>query len=456
MYLALIHIDLFASLLRFGEVILPEYSVSKDEISDESQIPEALRKILRSGNPVEYPSQYIIAEYDCSTEKRNELQIGSVKKLIATNSEGKRSFSSQFRDDLIIQDGKYQNIFQEYLDDDFQKQRIKKGIVYFRKLCDLDELDNYGKYVELINKGITNRIKYRHHYQLPPDMRDEPYTLMLSYDRYAPYPKGSVGYFFDVIELFCYHRRPELGYSASVIEKTDIYKKINKLSPKPRIELIEEKIKSEPFTQQCDEFYRMKNGHLVPFFFFYLRDKLCNSYSYFAISESINKMKEYNLKAFNKASIFIGGFFGYEKFYDDYYTKLNLPILKSTNENKTNSDAYSTSDMGKESKVETSKSQSVESDTDSDGEKPEITGTDLYYMLHSQIEACLDKNSMRKKILEYLDNNMRNDKVLNEIWNLFLAEQTGETKKLIKKHLDCYPKESIKNIQKHVQETENK
>lgn len=450
MYLALIHIDLFANLLRYGEVILPEYSVS-DEISDESQIPGALLKILRSGNPIEYPSQYIIAEYDCSTEKRHELQIGSVKELIATNAEGKRSFSSQFRDDLIIQDGKYQDIFQEYLDG-FQKQEIKKGIVHFRKRCGLDELDNYDEYVELIYKGITNRIKYRHHYQLPPDMRDEPYTLMISYDRYAPYPKGYAGYFCDVIESYYYHVHNDLMLEENVIERgTKIYSRIIE-HQKNKPEEIVNAIKEEPFTQKCNEFYSKQGGYLVPFIFFVLRDQLrkSESFEFKEHSKLIAEMKALSKEAFDTASIFIGGYFGYRKFYDDYNTMSRFPIFKNSIENETNSDgikqltetdAVSTPNEDGKHKVKAPKTQSsTANDPVSDGDKQDSNsiqqesnvfndGTEaLYKEMRDIINENFKKTNEIASILNGLSKYKDNCEKLEEIKELFLNQEENKEK----------------------------
>ena len=325
MNVSLIDKDLFASLLRYGEVILPDYSFSV--VSDDLPVEDALRAILRSGNPIEYPSQYIIVLYDCP-DNSNLLPIGTVKELVATDADGRRLFSSQFREDLIIQPERYKAVFQEYLDGDFQKEKIKKGIVSFRTLCGLDVVDSYDEDVNLIYHGIANRIRYRHHFQLPAEERVEPYALMISYDRHAPYPRGWAGYFYDVIETFCYHRDPNLGYSESVIEGTGIYKRISELPHDATSKQIDDAIKDEKFTQLCNDFFNKPGGYLVPYIFFILRDRFRDAESFTKHANLIQQIKKQYPEAFDTASIFVGGFFGYEKFYDDYYTALNLPILR--------------------------------------------------------------------------------------------------------------------------------
>lgn len=326
MNVSLIDKDLFASLLRYGEVILPDFSFSV--ISEDSPVEEALRVILRSGNPIEYPSQYIIVFYDCP-DNSHLLPISAVKELVATDIDGRRLFSSQFREDLIIQPERYKTVFQKYLDDDFLKTKIRKGIASFRTLCGLDVADRYDEEVDIIYRGISNRIRYRHHFQLPAEERDEPYALMISYDRHAPYPRGWAGYFYDVIETYCYHRDPYLGYSETVIEGTGIYKLISALPQDAVSKQIEEAIKDERFTHLCNEFFNKPGGYMVPYIFFILRDRFRDAESFAKHTPLIQQIKKQFPEAFDTASIFVGGFFGYEKFYDDYYTALNLPILRS-------------------------------------------------------------------------------------------------------------------------------
>jgi hypothetical protein len=48
------------------------------------------------------------------------------------------------------------------------------------------------------------------------------------------------------------------------------------------------------------------------------------------IQTLISSIKDKYPDAFETASTYIGGFFGYDKFYDDYYSHLKLPIFKTT------------------------------------------------------------------------------------------------------------------------------
>ena len=503
MNVSLIDKDLFASLLRYGEVILPDYSFSV--VSEDLPIEEALRLVLRAGNPIEYPSQYIIVLYECP-DNSNKLPIGAVKELVATDADGRRLFSSQFREDLIIQPERYQAVFQEYMDGDFQKEKIKKGIVTFRTLCDLNVADNYDEEVSIIYRGISNRIRYRHHFQLPAEERDEPYALMISYDRHAPYPKGWAGYFYDVIETFCYHRDPNLGYSETVIEGTGIYKLISALPKDATSKKINEAIKDEKFTQLCNEFFNKPGGHLVPYIFFILRDRFRDAESFSKHAYLIQQIKEQFPDAFDIACTFVGGFFGYEKFYDDYYTALNLPILRGRQPfrspepvkpvpTKAEKPSYEVVPGSAEVPVEPSPDGDVKEDeknkelvtpetleaeeskrgsgepnpepsasvedgapkytNEANPERPSpadvldgvfLEGTDLFKELYYVIDGCLSKGAERENILTGLSRHKNDDETLEVIRGLFISpvEKKGLIKELLS--LSRYPGKSIRII----------
>lgn len=500
MNVSLIDKDLFANLIRYGEVILPDYSFSV--ISEDLPIEDALRVILRSGNPIEYPSQYIIVLYDCPNNS-NILPICEVKELVATDADGWRLFSSQFREDLIIQPERYMAVFQKYLEDDFQKAKIKKGIASFRTLCGLDVTDNYDEEVSIIYRGLSNRIRYRHHFQLPAEERDEPYSLMISYDRHAPYSRGWVGYFCDVIETFCYHRKHDLGYSETVIEGTGIYKRIIALPNNAASKQIIEAIKDEKFTQLCNEFFNRLGGYLVPYIFFILRDRLRDSESFSKQANLIQQIKDQFPGAFDTASIFVGGFFGYEKFYDDYYSKMQLPILKSlqhfrspvsapakaastlaqlgvgTKGNRATSsndlcmkaeaidnEQILVEDAGElkdNSGEEIAMSSNLDEEIIDGGTKEAnseqtvfVEGNELFKIIYYAIDDCLKDGKEKRFILEGLRRHRSDNRMLEEIQGLLVSP--NEDKNLIKDRLNLsrYPTKSIKKIREHFQKLEIK
>lgn len=324
MRLTIIDKDTFANLFRYGEVRIPDFVSAEIKNNDERN---TLSSILGNVTPIEYPAQYIIVKYhphasDCM------LRLQDIDSLIATNEDGYKKFTSWFREDLIIHPAKYSDVFQEYLNVTFAKEQIHKGIIAFRTICGLTAGDDYDSEVELIFHGIENRLKYHHHYQLPPEEREEPYSLMVTYDRHAPYPNSWAGYFCDVIETYCYHELKDLGYQDAAAESTSVYKDIITLGPKATSKEIADKICESPFAKRCNVFFNRPGGYLAPYIFYILRDRIRGNDAIHKHLNIIKNIQEVFPEALDTASTFIGGFFGYNKFYDEYYTSMNLPFIK--------------------------------------------------------------------------------------------------------------------------------
>jgi hypothetical protein len=229
---------------------------------------------------------------------------------------------------LVISDERYNHIFEEYNTSKYEYERIQKGIKAFRTLCGLESKE-YNEEVEVINKALKARLIYRHHYQLPAEYYNEPYLLMMIYDRHAPYPNSWAGFFYDVIETFCYHVQPKMGYKDDPIGHTQIYKLIASLGPSVKTHEILTAIRNEAFTSRCNDFFNKSGGLLVPYIFYILRSRLRECESFAQVQTLVSSIKDKYPDAFDTVSTYIGGFFGYNKFYDDLYSSLNLPIFKT-------------------------------------------------------------------------------------------------------------------------------
>ena len=441
MRIAILDKDQFANLLRYGDLLIPRFEF--EQITEGLSEEDALRNILAAGNPIEYPSQYIIVRYNESNND-DRLLIESVEDLMATDADSRRLFTSQFRNDLIIQPEKYSSLFAEYLDTTFQKQDIIKGIKAFRKICGLDVIDDYSQIVDAVYRGKKNRITYHHHYLLPAEERTSPYSLMISYDRHAPYSAGWAGYYCDVIETYCYYKKPELGYSEAIAEKTTIYTVINNLGPEANSTAINDAIKDEPFTQGCNTFFTLPGGYLVPLLFFILRDRFRNTDSFAQQSGFIAKVKQKYPEAFDIASSFVGGFFGYDKFYEDYYSSLQLPFIRRSNH------------TDKQETTAQQPGQLVEDKPDythiQDGELfgIAIEGSDLFKQLYIVIAKSLNDGKEKTNLLKGLSKHKDAEGTLEQIKELLLSpkEDRDRIKKLFS--LKSYPK-TMKKVREYYQ-----
>lgn len=96
--------------------------------------------------------------------------------------------------------------------------------------------------------------------------------------------------------------------------------------------VIVEAIKDERFVKDANEIYSLPGGYLAPYIFYILRDRFRKDESFKSHLDLIARIKQSYPEAFDTAATFVGGFFGYEKFYDDYYSMLDLSIIRKHDE----------------------------------------------------------------------------------------------------------------------------
>ncbi len=311
--------------MKFGHVFIPRRnSVLIAENQPEEQV---LLELLEGCNLITYPEQYLLVKTIGISE--DELVIEDVQEIISTNSLGYTDLKNQFRRDLKITPPIYEHVFRNYLEGPYRYNQILNGLHAFRALCGVSTEGDFSSIIDNIVKGYQYRVTYHQHYKMPSECFQDPYAAMVAYERHAPYSMGRIGYFCDVVELFCYIRKPDLGYRDSVIEGTSIYKVLTSLPQNAKTPDIVNFIKDQGFVTQCNEYFILPGGYLVPVIFFWLRERFRDKETFIENKVFIDSIKEAFPDEFDIACSFVGGFFGYEHFYEEYYSKLNLPILFS-------------------------------------------------------------------------------------------------------------------------------
>lgn len=323
MRLAIITKEDLASLMKFGHVFIPRRnSVLIAENQSEEQ---SLLELLQGCNLITYPEQYLLVKTAGNSD--DELVIEDIQEIIASNSQGYNDLKNQFRRDLKITQPIYEHIFRNYLEGPYRYNQILNGVLAFRTLCEVPIEGDFSGIIDSIVKGYQYRVTYHQHYKMSPECFQDPYAAMVAYERHAPYSLGRIGYFCDVVELFCYIKKPNLGYRDSVIEGTSIYKTLTSIPKDAKTAEIVDLIKDQGFVAQCNEIFTLPGGYLVPVIFFWLRERFRDKETFLENKAFIDSIKASYPEEFDIACSFVGGFFGYEHFYEEYYSKLNLPIL---------------------------------------------------------------------------------------------------------------------------------
>lgn len=440
---AIVDIELFTTLLKYGEVRIPDF-MSDEILSGERK---AIKEVLAKSNPVYEPSRYLIVFYEQVANEQDCIDIRKVKRLMWADEAGEKLYRSQFRNDLDIKRAEYSDLFHSYVNEDLQKSNINKGIRAFRYLCGFDSDRDFPDETEIIFKAMNARLRYHHHYMLPEEYCKKPYILMLCYDRYAPYNNGLIGYFCDVVEILCYYDNPSLKYieGEGIATRSKIWhNQLSGLDGKDS-STIYDAIKDEQFALKCKEIFGGNPwGLLIPYIFFLLRDRIRSEKPLKDYIEQIKKKGADFEFALDKASIYVGGFFGYERFYDDYYSALKLPILKSAVEEIKNMGTH----------IATTVNDKDNDDNDLALDSPKVTE------IKDRINAAYSRASpYKRKILSIVEREKCNNAFIDLLYEIIVIvndkQLSKDNKKLMTTYLHEQEVDAIEKVVKKLLKMKN-
>ncbi|NJO88090.1 MAG: hypothetical protein HC831_03340 [Chloroflexia bacterium] len=154
----------------------------------------------------------------------------------------------------------------------------------------------------------------------------------LVYERYEPFPKSDLGFFYDVGEIFAHSKQKKSfkgsGYHTFIEQNRNIFESKNLVELSEIISSSADIIK---FTEQLTI-----NGHknyIIAALFLKFKSDLLekDTIKGSETGQLIGLLRKKNqfISELNAAIYLIGSFFGYSKFYDDLYELIGLNIFKS-------------------------------------------------------------------------------------------------------------------------------
>ena len=332
MRLAILQKEEFVHLLKLGKVMVPE--CQSEAVDKERNTEKAKQSILEKCGalgPLESLDRCIFIEY-ADGDSPCVIAIEDVKSITAASKEAHVMFTSQFRRDLLIKMPKDDAAAENYDLWVIKKMQAGKGLDVLASMWGLNVTpQTRNQIIESTLHGFSYRNKYRYISKLPAECYEQPYSVMLTYERYRPYPNDIRGYFFDAVELLCHFSKPGCDVPDSMVERTSIYSRLIGIRGRKEIQDIHKAIKDENFTSMLGKIFP-DGGYLVPVLFFWMRDIFRHNLDFAALLAEVSYIKDNEepevRSAFNMAALCFGAFFGYDAFYDAWYEARRLPIIK--------------------------------------------------------------------------------------------------------------------------------
>ena len=217
----------------------------------------------------------------------------------------------------------------------FRRKNLLRSVKALWKICDIESEPD-----ELFNKiGIDNLLKgieYRTKGLKANMIREGNYwSYLIAYDSYnLNFPSSTLGHFYDAGEVFAYSNNQETFVGSKY------YNFLESLNAKNPNLTLQEIIK---YLEISDEISAYRNKatnnelkeYLISPIFLLLKEDLRKESE---LSKTKLNKKDYLLKVggenFKAALVLLAAFFGFDKFYDAYYDKMNLRFFTAFRETK--------------------------------------------------------------------------------------------------------------------------
>lgn len=302
-------------LISHGEIFTSPCNISyKDD-----ELAIAVAEIFKSSNPVELPQEKFVLKINWNWSNRTSFNVVNIFDIEAVYPI-ERSNLHLYRDMfpiLPIEQSPVDllSIFNEVVPKAYLGRSIINGINLFRTYCGYERLSPSDEMVKAVMRGVLLRTQYKH-FDLPSDQRN-PWSVLLSYNRYETYPSDIRGFFLDTEEIYIYAEQKDWGYQDGLLDKI----------PEPTESIHD--LKSDKFDDAIDELscqndkcrnYITKVGNLygnirIPLSFLWIKSQMVkgNDVLPSELLPTLVKIKGCHSIEFESVATLIGGFFGYEK-----------------------------------------------------------------------------------------------------------------------------------------------
>lgn len=330
-YLTLVRRADFVDLYKYGVFYLDETKVVEFEcdVFDLQKDDKFFDALFNNRlNAFESPFAYLVINFEKEDgSDKSELFIADVKHLFPLDGNAKVEFETSFDEKIKIEDPLWPSALSK-LQKRMMLEDSKLGVLNVFKVFGIEES---LKKIEFISEESIASMLGDVYDGLPCRDNDPLWVYLMRYERHSYYPKTSVGYFMDVVHIFCNYLRKE-SCDEEFVESTEVYKFLSTLVNESNLnsekvkELLE---KNAPdFVRRVNEQVKTTDFIMVAVTFLNFKNKYSDGL--FCDDEFINSCKKHiELNCFVIASYMLGVVLGHGKTAKCLYDKLHLSIFKS-------------------------------------------------------------------------------------------------------------------------------
>jgi hypothetical protein len=319
---------------RFGYTFIPKAScIEYGDLSDK-KTKNSLKNLFAQITPFEYDEEYLILHLEYKTETETEVFRFEIQDIVAVyplSKQAKVSIESKIDTRIRLEDPVPEDIL-ECVEKEIDENERKKAINALWQLCGFSEkitgyVNKIGK--ENIFKGLEHRKNGKHAQAI---QNGNYWEYLIAYDYHQYFPEGTIRYFYQLGEIFSYYKGKVNGIEGTKIE--DALNKIGSGNFEQILHEFNEDNLPPSFIETMKEIGKSEfNPIIVSVLFLKWKADLSSQDIDVLNSSVFHKGKIVFIDKFPNevklALILLGAFFGFRKFYDNYYDSLGLRFYRN-------------------------------------------------------------------------------------------------------------------------------
>jgi hypothetical protein len=316
-YLAIIRRAEFNSLFKYGRLLLNNELVV---------VADNANSLIDTLTKIDYDSTfaYLIIKYEKTSDDYNLVSIHEVTNVYALDGDAKIEFETSFDPRVKIE-----NLFFDFSEVMKQKsfEDCKRGIDNVWRIFGFSD-EEKEKCQQIINDE-TIKLAVKQMFDDSVITGEYPlWVYLMRYERHSYYPQEILGYFMDVVHVYCNYMIKNQTLDEKV-EGTGIFKQLAVTDPSEKLDSIYNSIENSAFCNALGKLEPNCNFVKIAVIYLTIRDKYSEGLRNDVLF--VQQCKRWG-DDFVIASYLLGIYLGYDKTYDCLYDKIKLPFFKSDEE----------------------------------------------------------------------------------------------------------------------------
>jgi hypothetical protein len=455
-FLSIILRNQFNLFYRFGYTFIPKSQLVEFDGNINNVTQENIINQFKTVTPFEYDEEYLILHLEKEISNESDFIQFEIQEIVAVyplSQQAKASIESKIDQRIRLERPIFETILHS-IETEIENKEVEKAISALWKICKIENLvENYIANIGLEN--ILNGLEFRKHGTKANKIQNGNYwEYLIAYDRFDYFPNSTLGYFYDAGQVFAYSKGHPTFEGSGIHQ---FLEKLNSVNPTAKLSNIikfletEEQLKgyvSQTTTSDIKQY-------IVAPLYLMLREEIRKSedITQTKLFKNLDYLKKFD-DSFNYAVILLGAFFGFRKFYDNYYEKLNLRFYK-----KFKAPQKQVEKEEKNENVDTISHETVKTFIEEEQVKENQTKTKDEEITAETISAVEPNINEKKEIqLEEILTKTKVEKVSNSL-NIqegdnieVISEITSQYQKIIEQALENQPEVKLTDISVMIKE----